>query len=438
MEEKHKRILRRNRVHLVKELDLSDLCDVLLRKDVFTQSMINDIKNCETKRDQARKLVKDLETRGNEAFSAFLEGLRVTGQQNLLELLQKSAPRVHFQPGKSTEAGYLLIQPHPVYIEDAVPKKPRTQPSPPPDEVFKGPEVRPRRDSIQYYKMDARPCGLCLIINNVEFEPKTELSIRKGSNVDCDKLEKRFKSLNFVVEVRTNLKQRQIKSELSALSRKDHSIYDCCVVVILSHGTEVRHNKIRSAGSWIEIDQVSHNRFPGAVYGVDGNHVSVQEITNYLNGQNCPSLQSKPKIFFIQACGGGEKDIGFEVSPDEAKPSIGGDGDQTDAIPFSSSSESLSTSDETDAIPTLPTPSDILVSYSTFPGYVSWRATVSGSWYVEVLDNILEEHAATLDLTTMLTLVNDKVSQNSAKGLYKQMPGSFNFLRKHVYFQTSE
>lgn len=60
----------------------------------------------------------------------------------------------------------------------------------------------------QYYKMDARPCGLCLIINNVEFEPKTELSIRKGSNVDCDKLEKRFKSLNFVVEVRTNLKQR--------------------------------------------------------------------------------------------------------------------------------------------------------------------------------------------------------------------------------------
>lgn len=77
--------------------------------------------NCETKRDQARKLVKDLETRGNEAFSAFLEGLRVTGQQNLLELLQKSAPRVHFQPGKSTEAGYLLIQPHPV-CKSALPK----------------------------------------------------------------------------------------------------------------------------------------------------------------------------------------------------------------------------------------------------------------------------------------------------------------------------
>ncbi len=45
--------------------------------------------------------------------------------------------------------------------------------------------------------------------------------------------------------------------------------------------------------------------FPGAVHGVDGPAVPVQLITNYLNGQNCPSLQGKPKLFFIQACGGG-------------------------------------------------------------------------------------------------------------------------------------
>lgn len=32
--------------------------------------------------------------------------------------------------------------------------------------------------------------------------------------------------------------------------------------------------------------------------------------------------------------------------------------------------------------------------------------------------------------------VNDEVSQNQAKGLYKQMPGSFNFLRKLLYFYS--
>ena len=56
------------------------------------------------------------------------------------------------------------------------------------------------------------------------------------------------------------------------------------------------------------------------------------------------------------------------MSPDEVEPSIGGADDQTDAIPTSSSSDSVSTLDELDARATLPTPSDILVSYSTFPG----------------------------------------------------------------------
>lgn len=60
----------------------------------------------------------------------------------------------------------------------------------------------------QCYKMDSSPCGHCLIINNVDFEPESELSNRKGSNIDCDKLERRFKALNFTVAVKTNLKQK--------------------------------------------------------------------------------------------------------------------------------------------------------------------------------------------------------------------------------------
>uniref|UniRef100_A0A672YXK8 Caspase-9 n=1 Tax=Sphaeramia orbicularis TaxID=375764 RepID=A0A672YXK8_9TELE len=401
MDERHKKILQRNRSNLVKGLDPSNLYDSLLEKGVFTEDMIDEIKSSGTRRDQARQLVRDLETRGSRAFPIFLECLQETGQHSLAELLQDGAPSVHIRPSAPPQVVRPPVKPLPVG-ESPVYTRPR-----------------PRRDSIQCYKMDASPCGHCLIINNVEFDPRSELSNRTGSNIDCDKLERRFKALNFIVEVKANLKQRQIKHQLSALSKKDHSQFDCCVVIMLSHGTEV-----------------SHSRFPGAVYGVDGQHIPVQYITNYLNGQHCPSLQGKPKLFFIQACGGGEKDTGFEVSPDEVEPSFGGEDDQTDAIPMSSSSDSLSMSDEPDARATLPTPSDILVSYSTFPGYVSWRDTQSGSWYVETLDRILEESASINDLVTMLMMVNHEVSQNSAKGLYKQMPGSFNFLRKLLYFQT--
>lgn len=59
---------------------------------------------------------------------------------------------------------------------------------------------------VQCYKMDASPCGICLIINNVDFEPASELKDRKGSNIDCDKMENRFKALNFEVIVKRNLK----------------------------------------------------------------------------------------------------------------------------------------------------------------------------------------------------------------------------------------
>ncbi|XP_035512006.1 caspase-9 [Morone saxatilis] len=433
MEDRYRKTLQRNRTNLVRDLDPSKLYDGLLEKGVFTQDMIDEIKSSGTRREQASQLVRDLETRGRRAFPLFLECLQEAGQHSLAELLQNEAPAAQLQPATPTQVVRPVVHPLPVSSpmdvdkqnKDHVPVYPKqihsTTPTPSPERenMRPRPQGRTRRDSIQTYKMDSSPCGHCLIINNVEFAPQSELSNRKGSNIDCDKLEHRFKALNFIVEVKTNLKQRQIKHELSALSKKDHSQYDCCVVIMLSHGTEV-----------------SHNRFPGAVFGVDGQYVPVQHITNYLNGQHCPSLQGKPKLFFIQACGGDEKDHGFEVSPDEVEPSIGGADDQTDAIPTSSSSDSLSTSDELDARASLPTPSDILVSYSTFPGYVSWRDTQSGSWYVEILDRILEENVATDDLVTMLMMVNNEVSQNSAKGLYKQMPGSFNFLRKLLYFQS--
>ncbi|XP_016135669.1 caspase-9 isoform X2 [Sinocyclocheilus grahami] len=415
MDLKHRQILQRNRLNLITALSPADICDGLLSKGVFTQDMIDEIQSKITRRDQARQLVIDLETRGSQAFPAFLECLRQTGQHALAELLQcgdgaRLPPSVPIQPS--------LI---PLPVRPLRPERlPVPNPLSPSSETQAVRPTRQRRDSIQCYKMDASPCGICLIINNVDFDPDCDLKDRTGSDIDCDKMEKRFKALNFEVIAKRNLKYKRIRHEMASLAKRDHSAYDCCVVIILSHGTEA-----------------NHNRFPGAVHGVDGPAVPVQLITNYLNGQNCPSLQGKPKLFFIQACGGGEKDTGFEVSPDEVEPSLGGIDDQMDAIPISSSSDSLSTSDELDARATLPTPSDILVSYSTFPGYVSWRDTQAGSWYVENLDCVLEENAATDDLVTMLMMVNAAVSQISAKGLYKQMPGSFNFLRKLLYFQSS-
>lgn len=69
--------------------------------------------------------------------------------------------------------------------------------------------MRPRFTRVpvlgQAYVLNADPCGHCLIINNVNFCLKSGLNVRTGSNVDCEKLQRRFCLLHFMVEVKCDL-----------------------------------------------------------------------------------------------------------------------------------------------------------------------------------------------------------------------------------------
>ncbi|XP_067167144.1 caspase-9 [Apteryx mantelli] len=417
MEEARRRALRRCRVRLVAALRVAPLWDPLEARGVFTRAMIEELQSAGTPRDQARQLVIDLETRGKQAFPIFLSILRDTGQGDLAELLSEACEGSPSQPvqvkplelhlgGETRDKSASALERVPVPVQDM-------------SDAFRTPPAAPRgsavdslkRNSDLVYDLKADPCGYCLILNNVNFSRDSDLSTRAGSNIDCEKLEKRFKSLHFSVLIRQDLKAREIVRELQELAKLDHSALDCCLVVILSHGC-----------------QTSHIQFPGGIYGTDGKAIPVEKIVNYFNGSHCPSLRGKPKLFFIQACGGEQKDQGFEVESDSPGDEARRVSVESDATPFQAPSGAL---DEPDAVASLPTPSDILVSYSTFPGFVSWRDRLSGSWYVETLDSVLGQYAHSEDLLNMLLRVAHAVS---AKGKYKQIPGCFNFLRKKFFF----
>ncbi|PKK24100.1 caspase 9, apoptosis-related cysteine peptidase [Columba livia] len=368
--------------------------------------------------DQARQLVIDLETRGKRAFPLFLSILRDTGQGDLADMLMQECGHLPAPPqlgdlrpveldlrgekhSKNVSfPGRLSV---PIQAES---ERPQMPPMP-----AQGSAVDKRnRDLV--YELKSDPCGRCLILNNVNFSRDSDLSTRDGSDVDCEKLEKRFKALSFDVLTRRDLPAQKMVSELQELARQDHSALDCCVVVILSHGC-----------------QTSHIQFPGGVYGTDGKAIPVEKIVNYFNGSHCPSLRGKPKLFFIQACGGEQRDRGFVVDGDSPGDEAPGGSLESDTTPFQTPAGNV---DQPDAVASLPTPSDILVSYSTFPGFVSWRDASSGSWYVETLDSVLEQYARSEDLLNMLLRVANAVS---AKGRYKQIPGCFNFLRKKFFFR---
>uniref|UniRef100_A0A8B9SUC7 Caspase 9 n=1 Tax=Anas platyrhynchos TaxID=8839 RepID=A0A8B9SUC7_ANAPL len=399
MEERRRRALRRSRVLLVERLRPEPLWEPLRERGVFTEAMLEELRSLRTRREQVRQLVIDLESRGQQAFPVFLSILRDTGQGELADALSEACGSLPSQP----------INLRPVQLEPSGEKRGKSEstverlsiPVQDKNEQFRAPPAPAKGSAVDksdqnlVYQLKADPCGHCLIINNITFSPDSGLSTRTGSDVDCERLEKRFKSLCFRVQTLRNLKAQEINAKLRSLAQQDHSALDCCLVVILSHGC-----------------QTSHNQFPGGIYGTDGISIPIEKIVKHFDGSNCPSLRGKPKLFFIQACGGDQKDQGFE----------------SDATPFQAPSGNL---DEPDAVASLPTPGDILVSYSTFPGFVSWRDKSSGSWYVETLDSMLGQHAHSEDLLTVLVRVANAVS---AKGKFKQIPGCFNFLRKKFFF----
>ncbi|XP_065792114.1 caspase-9 isoform X2 [Muntiacus reevesi] len=452
MDEADRRLLRRCRVQLVRELQVASLWDALLNRELFTPDMIEDIQRAGSgsRRDQARQLIIDLETRGSQALPLFISCLEDTGQDTLASLLKTNR-----QAAKQDVEAIRPLDLKPVVLgpESLKPEKLRVMKQDPsklsqgklapvvlgPEELWPTklrpevlrPEVprpvdtgsggftdvctqdRAKGNADLAYVLNADPCGYCLIINNVNFCRESGLRTRTGSNIDCEKMQRRFHLLQFAVEVKCDLTAKQMVQALTQLARQDHDALDCCAVIILSHGC-----------------QASHLQFPGAVYGTDGCPVSVEKIVNTFNGTGCPSLGGKPKLFFIQACGGEQKDHGFEVastSPEDKTPSSD---PETDATPFQEGPRSI---DQPDAVSSLPTPSDILVSYSTFPGFVSWRDPKSGSWYIETLDSVFEQWAHCEDLQTLLLRVANAVS---VKGTYKQIPGCFNFLRKKLFFKT--
>lgn len=126
--------------------------------------------------------------------------------------------------------------------------------------------------------------------------------------------------------------------------------------------------------------------------------VTVDELTNRLNGKQCKHLRGKPKLFFIQACRGRKLDKGVPV----------GDLDlATDAA-----------LDDEMVVPKLPTDADFLICYSTTRDHISLRRFSldineqdMGSWFIHVLTKVFTEYMHKESVMEMMIRVNAEVAR---------------------------
>ena len=166
------------------------------------------------------------------------------------------------------------------------------------------PKVSTSSQELGRYPVDpTKKTGLALIINNVDF---AHMMKRKGSDVDHHNMRLLLRAFNFEIfeeEHTRNLRLGQMKDVLERFAlQQDHQKYSSCVVVIMSHGKD------------------------GYLYATDSNSTNllgVEWMLKLFHGDECPNLNGKPKLFFLQACRGERMDKGADLYGGDATDSAG-------------------------------------------------------------------------------------------------------------------
>ena len=140
-------------------------------------------------------------------------------------------------------------------------------------------------NSLPCYQMKSYPQGIGVIINNRYF---WNMDNRDGTEKDADALHQLFTYLGFYTNRYDDLTGSKMLSTLKEVAAIDHKRFDCLLIAILTHGIK------------------------GKLYGVDSELIPVEDLTKLFNGDQCPSLIGKPKIFFLQACRGENEDSGVK------------------------------------------------------------------------------------------------------------------------------
>lgn len=241
--------------------------------------------------------------------------------------------------------------------------------------------------------MTSSPKGYVIVINNQNFQNGKH---RIGAERDGQMIKHLFIDLQFKVYMNEDKTAQEIQDILLRFSRNDELHFvDSLIVVLMSHGN---------------YDNLE---------GIDSDKIKILELVRLFDRDKCPAMFGKPKMFVINACRGDEEDSSVKYGS---------------TLPFT---DRIDNDSGSEIFRQLPSNSDLLLAYSTFPGYVSYRDEEHGSWYIENLVDVFREKASAEHVMDMLTMVNRRVAERSELGL-NQTPAPTTTLRYKWYLNEPQ
>ena len=228
---------------------------------------------------------------------------------------------------------------------------------------------------IELYKIGpgtGKEVGSALIINIKE--------TRVGSELDVTNLEKLLEYLNIKVKVKTDLTEKDLKSEIKEFaSELDQDKTEICIICIMSHG-----------------DRES-------IQAVDRGKVNIEtDILDQFSNGACPTMIGKPKVFLFQACRGNAEDPGMLA--------------------------------ETDSLIEATVLNDAIIAFPSVPNFVAYRTSNYGSLFIKTVCDVFGEHAKTLEILDLFKIVQSRL-KTCTVNRGKKITTEVTFrMEKHLYF----
>lgn len=231
------------------------------------------------------------------------------------------------------------------------------------NETKKKLEDQMQQEPIPVYPTSGtKPHGLAIIIGNEFFtknprRPRLQLKNRNGCQSDVHNFASCFGFLGYDVHLGKDMSCKEIVETFDKAMAADHSQFDSFVFCISTHGEENNY-----------------------IFGSDSDIVNVYDLVT--KSINVPSLNGKPKLFFIQACRMESTDL--KLASSDGPPPV-----HTPANPNT----------------------DIAIFWATTRSSPAFRSSRDGSWFVTALHKVLTSKADHMDLMSMMYFVTDIVAK---------------------------